>query len=118
MLLFITACLIPAVAQDGGGVSDIDWTFASFAALCAVVPFLVELIKSFVAMPSLAKQIVSWTLGLAISMVLWKLNIGFVAGVEWWLAAIYGVGAGLVSNGIFDTGIITKIVEALFGKKP
>jgi len=114
-LLLITA-LIPAIAQDGGGVSGIDWTFGSFAALCAVIPFLVEIIKSAVTLSGLAKQIVSWALGLVISMALWYFNFGFVAGVSWWLAAIYGVGAGLVSNGIFDTGMITKIVEALFGK--
>ena len=117
MPLLITAFGIPAMAQDGGGMSGIDWAFGSFAALCAVIPFIVEIIKSAVAMSSLAKQIVSWALGLVISMALWYFDFGFVAGVQWWLAAIYGVGAGLVSNGVFDTGLITKIFEALFGKK-
>ena len=65
---------------------------------------------------SLATQIVSWVTGLVVTMVGWIFNLGFLNDLEWWMAILYGLGASLAANGIFDTGFIEWFI-GLFKRK-
>ena len=119
-LLFICALFAlmivcaPAFAQDTGQ-PDVAMGFGSFAALVAIIPFLTELFKKIPGIPSLVVQIISWLLGVILALIGWKFNLGFLEGLTWWVAALYGAGAGLVANGVFDTGVIDWIL-GIFGK--
>ena len=116
------AVCVPAIAfaQDGVTIPQEVGDFlglGTFAALVAVIPVVVELFKKLLPnMPSLGKQIFSWGIGLVITVAAWLLNFGFLAGMEWYVMLLYGVGASLSANGIFDTGLITKIL-GVFNKK-
>ena len=90
MLGFVSA----SFAQTGDVSTSMDYdsmiaTFAGFAG-CVVL--------------------VSWTVGLAAAMLLWWLDAGFVADVEWYIALLYGFGASLVANGIADTGLVQWLI--------
>jgi len=90
----------------------------TFAALAAAIPVVVEIIKRFIPkMSSLANQILSWGIGLVVTMVCWYFSFGFPAGLVWWVALLYGIGVSLAANGIFDIGFITKFFDGIFGKK-
>jgi len=93
-------------------------TFSALVALTAfVIPFIVEIFKWAIPnMASLVKQIISWLIGVLIAFLGWKFNQGILSEISWWLALLYGLGAGLVANGVFDTGIVTGIL-GLFGAK-
>ena len=93
-----------ALAQTGAG-------FAG----CVVL--LTEGIKAlFPKMNGLVTQIVSWCVGLVAVMLLWWLDAGFVADVQWYIALLYGFGASLVANGIADTGLVQWLVGLIAQK--
>ena len=116
--LFALVC-VPVFAQDAGNPDEIiKMGFETFSALIAlvafVVPFVIEGLKRwFPNASSLVKQIVSWIPGVILALAGYFLNFGFLADVSLWVALLYGLGAGLIANGIFDTGVITSILGFL-----
>lgn len=107
MLVLMVSFPVAVYAQDTGGVETTDYeaAFATFASLVAAIPFVVQAIKKLIPSiesSSLATQIVSWVTGLVVTMIGWAL--------------LYGLGASLAANGIFDTGFIEWFI-GLFKKK-
>ena len=119
-VLFTALVCVPVVyAQDvGDSVESAGVGFETFAALVAltamIIPFVVEVFKLIPNLPSIVKQIISWLVGVIAAFVGWKLNLGFLSELQLWVALIYGLGAGLIANGVFDTGIVTYIL-GIFG---
>ena len=109
MLGFVSASF--AQTGDVSTSMDYDSMIATFAGFPGCVVLLTEGIKAlFPKMEGLVTQIVSWTVGLAAAMLLWWLDAGFVADVEWYIALLYGFGASLVANGIADTGLVQWLI--------
>jgi len=106
-----------AFAQDSGENPAAGMGFETFSALVAltamIIPFVVEIFKLIPGLPSLAKQIVSWLIGVLAAYLGWQLKLGFLGDLSWYVALLYGLGAGLIANGVFDTGIVTFILETL-----
>lgn len=97
--------------------TDYDAVFVSLAAIVAVIPVVVEGIKAlFPKMPSWTLQVLSWVIGIAICMFGWWQSLGFLSGLDWYIALLYGLGSGLAANGIADTGLVQWII-GLFAKK-
>ena len=113
--VFVPVCF----GQDVGENSEtVSIGFGTLAALVAIIPFVVELFKKAIPKASrLVVQIFSWVIGLVITFVAWWFGLGFLAGLSWWMMLIYGFGASLVANGVFDTGLVSSIIGLLFGKK-
>ena len=117
MCMFFSLMCVPAFAQFGGQDSGFNWGFESFAALVAVIPVVTEFLKRFIKPPSgLFTQVLSWGIGLVLTFIFWLIGLGFLAGISWWMMLIYGLGASLVANGIFDIGFITSIFDWFFKK--
>lgn len=97
--------------------TDYDAVFVSLAAIVAVIPVVVEGIKAlFPKMQSWTLQVLSWVIGIAICMFGWWQSLGFLSGLDWYIALLYGLGSGLAANGIADTGLVQWII-GLFAKK-
>ena len=104
MLGFVSA----AFAQTGEVAigTDYDSMIATFAGFAGCVVLLTEGIKAL--FPKME--------GLAAAMLLWWLDAGFVADVEWYIALLYGFGASLVANGIADTGLVQWLIGLITKK--
>jgi len=113
-------CSVSAVFAETGDVStavDYDGMIATFAGFSGMVVLLTEGIKSlFPKMSGLVTQIVSWCVGIAVVMLLWWLDAGFVSDVQWYIALLYGFGASLVANGIADTGLVQWLIGLIVKK--
>lgn len=101
-LLFFVLMLgfVSVTFAQTGETSDVNYDnmIATFAGFTGCVVLLTEGIKAiFPKMQGLATQIVSWLVGLVATMLLWWLDAGFVEGVTWYIALLYGFGASLVS---------------------
>jgi len=109
---------IAAQQQALNPVKTIDGIFETFFALVAFIPIAVQFLRRLIIpnVSGLSVQIFSWAIGIAITMAGWILHLGFLNGLSFWLALLYGAGACLAANGVFDTGIVTAIF-GLFGKK-
>lgn len=121
MLAFSIAVFSQTVPEPDPPVPEvktIDGIFETFFALVAFIPLAVQTLRRLV-MPNaggLGVQIFSWVVGLAVTLVGWWFHLGFLDGLSIWMALLYGTGACLAANGIFDTGIITAIFS-LFEKR-
>lgn len=117
--LFILAIIsvftsLSLFARGDSPPTDFQSGFATFTSFILVIPLVVEFLKRRLPKnsPSLVIQIVSWVTGILLAMLAWFLNIGFFAELAlWWEALAVGVGASLVANGVFDTGLITWILS-------
>lgn len=122
LVFFGTALImtVPAMAQGDSPAGDLNSFFTTFGALVGLIPvathFVLKIIKKDSATPNLVVQIISWSMGLVITMFGWALQLGFLAGLTWYWALLYGIGASLAANGVADTKIIQGFF-ALFKKK-
>lgn len=124
-LMLIMIMLLPTTllfAQDGTGEThgDFETAFTTFVALVAAIPVVVEFLKNLFGKTKATQdwlvQLLSWVTGIAMTMFGWFLNLGFLEGLTWYWALIYGFGASLAANGVADTQII-QWVFSLFRKK-
>lgn len=90
--------------------------FETFFALVAFIPIAVQFLRKllFPNAAGIGIQIFSWVIGLIVTMAGWLLHLGFLDGMNIWAALLYGAGACLAANGVFDTGLITALFDALF----
>lgn len=119
LMMFLPSLVMAQETGSGGEKIDYNQFFTTFAALSAVVPFVVEGVKKLI--PALGDSkvgtiIVSWLIPIIVAMFGWGFDLGFLDPLEWWQALLYGLGAGLVANGLFSTGLIEWIL-GLFMKK-
>lgn len=120
MLSFMVSLPVLALTVPDAAVEitqDYDTIFLSLSAIVAVIPLVVEIVKGFFpSMGGIMTQIVSWVVGVGITMFGWWQNLGFLDGIEWYIALLYGLGSGLAANGIADTGLIEWVI-GLFRRK-
>lgn len=114
---FVSATFAAVTGDVGSGV-DYGSVFATFASLVAAIPFVTEALKGLLHITSpVARQIISWLVGVALAMFAWWLGLGFLDGSLWWVALIYGLAASLAANGVFDTGLIEWLVGLIIKRE-
>ena len=125
LLLFTLVGAIGLIAQEIVGPVDMvdfvirfDVFVGSLGGLAVVSIWLTGLINGlFGKSKPWMKQIVSWIVPTVFALfVTYVLNIGFLVDKSIWEILIFGIGAGLVSNGIFDIGFVKAAVNWLVGK--
>ncbi|MDR1370829.1 MAG: hypothetical protein LBJ72_12005 [Dysgonamonadaceae bacterium] len=111
---------VAAIAQDVTNDSpqtEYSAGFETFAALVAIIPLVTEIFKKLIPnASSLGKQVFSWIIGAVIAAFGWVFNLGFLADLTWYIALLYGAGASLAANGVFDTGLISWLVGLVSNK--
>lgn len=122
LLIALLAMSIPVIAQTAATVPEAETPvyediFASLAAIVAGVPVIVEAIRGFWKdMPGWADMALNWVLGIGICMFGWWQELGFLAGLDWTVALMYGIGAGIAASGFAETGLIQWLIS-LFARK-
>ena len=122
LLIALLAMSIPVIAQTAATVPEAgtpvyEDIFASLAAIVAGVPVIVEAIRGFWKdMPGWAGMALNWVLGIGICMFGWWQELGFLAGLDWTVALMYGIGAGIAASGFAETGLIQWLIS-LFARK-
>lgn len=115
MLGFVSVAF--AGTGDASTGTDYESMIATFAGFASGIVLLIEGIKAlFPNMKGLATQLVSWLTGILCVLLLWWLDAGVVADMDWYIALLYGLGASLVANGVADTGLVQWVI-GLFAKK-
>jgi len=126
-LLFILLLMIPVAvfAQDVEPpenwvdvISNINTWFATLAGIAAVTVFIAAALNTlFKITKKIVKQLVAWGVSIVLVLAGNLLNIGFSAEFPWLTSLAYGVGAGLVANGLFDVNMVQTILDLLKLKK-
>jgi len=63
-------------------------------------------------------QVLSWAVAVGLGAFAKVFAFGMFTSMGWGWAIAYGVGAGLVSNGIFDLSFVQSILEILKAHSP
>ncbi len=121
---------LPILAQDVIPIPD-DWTdvitqmnlwFGSLAGIAAITTFLAATLNGLLKVTSkFIRQLVAWVVAILLLIASSVFNFGFAAEFPVLKAVVYGVGAGLVANGMFDIPWVKAIldkVDAFFVPKP
>ena len=117
LLLIPFGVMIAQVVDPPTDVVDLvvrfDTFIASLAGYAAVAIFLTGLINGWSKITkSWMKQVISWVVPvLLVVVVSFLLKAGFLAGENFIKVLIFGLGAGLVSNGIFDISFVNIAVN-------
>ena len=117
LLLIPFGILIAQAVEPPTDVVDLvvrfDTFIASLAGYAAVAIFLTGLINGWSKITkSWMKQAISWVVPvLLVIVVSFLLKAGFLAGENFVKVLIFGLGAGLVSNGIFDISFVNIAVN-------
>jgi|LSPZ01.1.fsa_nt_gi hypothetical protein len=113
-----TAYTPPDTVLEEAPANTVEGVFATFFALAAFIPIAVQFLRKLLIPDASGTgvQIFSWVTGLGITIAGWALHLGFLSDLSFWMALLYGAGACLAANGIFDTGLISAVF-GLFGKK-
>ena len=123
-LLFLLplGMLIAQVVDPPTDVVDLVVNFNTFvgslAGYAAVAIFLTGLINGWTKIvKSWVKQVVSWVVPVVlVLLVSLLLKAGFLAGESFIKILIFGLGAGLISNGIFDIAFVNTMVNWIVSK--
>jgi len=90
--------------------------FLNLAAIVAITILVTETLENMFDTDGFATQALSWGTGVVITLFGWWMGYGFLADVEvWYSALLWGIGASLAANGVFDIPVAKKIVKAVIG---
>ena len=96
--------------------NDYFVTIGTIAALTVIIAtFLIDKVLKWTK--RYPKMILTWLVAIALTFIGNLLNLGFAAEFPWLTTAVYGLGVGLVANGIFDVPTVQVILEFLKLKK-
>lgn len=95
------------------GYNDAGNMFVTFATLIGATWGLTELIKTIPNFPKWAVQLTSWLTGIWLSVAGWALSLGFLAGLIWWEALLWGLGASMVANSVADAQTVQTLIELI-----
>lgn len=122
LLLIPFGILIAQAVNPPTDVIDLVVNFNTFigslAGYAAVSIFLTGLINGWSKITkSWMKQVVSWVIPTALVIIVsLLLKMGFLADESFVKVIIFGLGAGLVSNGIFDIAFVNTMVNWIVTK--
>jgi hypothetical protein len=120
--LFLTTAIV--VAQDVVPVPDdvmdiitqLNLYFGSLAGIAAITTFLAALLNGLLKVTKkIVKQLIAWLVAILLLIGANLLNYGFAAEFSILKSILYGFGAGLVANGLFDIPFVKMLLDTVEG---
>ena len=107
---------IPVPGDVYDVVTNLNLYFGSLAGIAVLSAFFAAMINGLLKVEkNILKQLVAWAVAIVLMVVTDLANFGFAADFSILKAVIYGIGAGLVANGVFDIPIIKSILDKVEG---
>ena len=98
---------------------DISQYFVSLAVLIPLIILITDFLVRWLKIEkSWVKQVLSWGVSLILCAVGVTFDLGMFAGVPTYHFVLYGLGVGLVSNGIFDINVVQMLLDFIFKLLP
>ena len=105
---------VSAIAQEveppanwGEVIDGFSSWFGTLAGIAALTVFIGGVLNGLLKVTKkVVKQILTWIVANLI-------NMGFLSEATWLMTLLYGFGAGLVANGLFDISIVHALILAV-----
>ena len=96
--------------------TQLNLYFGSLAGIAALTTFLAALLNGLLKVDKkLYRQFVAWLVAIVLLVGTNLVNYGFAAEFSILKSILYGFGAGLVANGIFDIPFIKVLMDTVEG---
>jgi len=120
-LLFIGFVAFPVIAQEvdppgnwGDVIDNFGMWFGTLGGIAALTLFVSGVVNGLLKVTkTFVRQLVAWVIAILLAVLANLVNLGFLAGSTWLMTILYGFGAGLVANGIFDVNIVKALILAI-----
>ena len=119
MIALLTMFVIPIFAQEPpadwlGVVENFSTWFGTFAGIAALGVFIAGFFNGLLNISKkFTKQLVAWAVCIILASIGNLANVGFLAEATWLMTILYGLGAGLAANGIFDAPLVHAVILAI-----
>ena len=121
ILMILGFAAIPMIAQEvnppgnwGDVIDNFGPWFGTLAGIAALTTFVAGVLNGLLKVTkTFVKQLVSWVAAILLAVLANLINLGFLAGSTWLMTILYGFGAGLVANGLFDVAIVKALILAI-----
>ena len=118
---FLGLLVLPVFSQDVEPPSDwlavlanMPTWFGTLAGLAAITVFLGSVVTSLLKITKpWGKQVAAWLVAILLCFISNLVNFGMLAEATWVQTLVYGLGAGLIANGIFDFTVVQMILQFL-----
>jgi opacity protein-like surface antigen len=88
--------------------------FGTFAGIAALGTFVAGFVNGLIKSTNkFLRQFIAWVVCIALAVVGNLVNLGFLSEATWLITVIYGFGAGLVANGLFDVPLVYAVIVAI-----
>ncbi len=122
-IIIMVAFALPVMAQDVpvpddvmDVITNINVYFGSLLGVSVLTAFIAALLTGILKVEKkFLKQLIAWVVAIILIVVSDLLNYGFAADFSILKAIIYGLGAGLAANGIFDIPVIKTVLDYVDG---
>ncbi|KKM19910.1 hypothetical protein LCGC14_1650850 [marine sediment metagenome] len=120
-VMFIGFVAFPMFAQEveppgnwGEVIDGFGSWFGSLALIAALTIFVAGVLNGVLKVTKkFPKQLIAWLVAVGLACLGNLINLGFLAEATWLMTVLYGFGAGLVANGLFDVAIVHAIILAV-----
>lgn len=121
-LILLLAFLLPvfAFAQTPEPPADIvgiiEWVkiaFATWGGALSVVLFVTEKLKRILNLKGTGAVLLSWLIAFPLTGIAWYFNLGILAGVTWYIAAIYALSFSVSANLAYLAPFIKELVRII-----
>jgi len=107
-----------AMAQGIIEIESYSHFFVSIGSLIPLSTFLTKVVCELIPkIEGFRKQLVSWTIGIGLSLAGKYLHLGSFSDLAIWETLLYGFLVGLGSNGFYDIPAVKKILEYFMSNK-
>ena len=112
---------VSAIAQEveppanwGEVIDGFSSWFGTLAGIAALTVFIGGVLNGLLKVTKkVVKQILTWIVAIVLAVVGNLINMGFLSEATWLMTLLYGFGAGLVANGLFDISIVHALILAV-----
>lgn len=81
--------------------------------MAALVVIISEYLFQFIKIDKFQAQAFTWLVGLTIAFGSWAFNIGYLAGIEWYMVILNGLMSALIANGTFEIPVVKAFLVAI-----
>jgi hypothetical protein len=97
-------------------VVNLNTYFGSFLGLAVLATFLAAFMNGILKVTSKwIRQLVAWGVAIILMLISALANFGFASEFPILQALVYGLGVGLVANGVFDVPVVKAILDKVEG---
>ena len=119
--MFIGFVAFPLIAQEvepptnwGEVIDGFSTWFGTLAGIAALTVFIGGVLNGLLKVEKkVVKQILAWVVAILLAVLGNLINLGFLSEATWMMTLLYGFGAGLAANGIFDISIVHALILAV-----